>query len=227
MGTTETFIVYLAIHRLLIFVAGIVSITLGYRLLIRGLPVGVAGEEHTQSVEATFGNAKLSATNLAPGSLFALFGAVMIASVALYRPPEITLDRIDKENVHTSTSFRGVEQAAKGDATAAEALVLLEKGDRAAAGTMAAQVVQSSAAQWNNLAWVMSATGDHIDMAEALARAAVTAAPNNAQYLHTLATVQRSRGESEAALSNLRKAAKFDSEFKTMVTEWEAALRSK
>lgn len=222
---TETFILYLTIHRVLVFAAGILSITLGYRLLLHGLPRG-AESGGAQALEARVGNTRIVAKNLAPGSLFALFGAVLVAGMALYRPPEITFDQVDKGGARAQASLRGEERAADRDSETA-AVRLLEKGDRGAAGAMAARIGKASAERWNNLAWVLGAAGGNTDVALALAQAAVAADPGSAEYLHTLATVRRQRGENQAALQHMRKAAEIDPGFAPKLKEWDAAPRAK
>src|ERR1051325_8987159 len=131
MDMTETFILYLTIHRVLVFAAGILSITLGYRLLLHGLPRG-AESGGAQALEARVGNTRIVAKNLAPGSLFALFGAILVAGMALHRPPEITFDQAEKGGWRLHAVFRGEALTDRGK-DAAEALRLLQIGNRVAA----------------------------------------------------------------------------------------------
>lgn len=227
MEPNGIFIAYLTIHRVLVFAAGILAIVLGYRLLMRGLPGGGGQGAQSQSVEASVGKAKLSARNLAPGSLFALFGAVMVAGMALHRPPEISLDQLAAGGARMRATMRGDEPSSRQDGSAAEALRLLEEGNVKGAAAMAAQVARSSAADWNNVAWVNASAGGNADVALALAQAAVAAAPTSAEFLHTLATVQRWRGELPAALRSLRQAAAIDPRFAATVKQWESGARGK
>lgn len=220
MDTTTTFLLYLALHRILVIGAGILAIVLGYRLLMRGL-AGGAGTG--QELEATLGEARLSARNLAPGSLFALFGAVIVAGMALYRPPEITLQQAQQGQSPLNTTLRGDEPARDPGAAASEALRLLTSGDRAGAAAAAIAIGRDSAPQWNNLAWVIVSTDGNRELALSLAQAAVAAQPGQAEHLHTLATVWRARGDRDAALRTLRQAAALDARFEATLRQWEAA----
>ena len=229
MDNVTTFVFYLTMHRVLVFACGIVSIVLGYRLLMRGLARGAGSEESvSQAIEAKLGNTRLVVKNLAPGSLFALFGALMVASMVLNAPPEITLKEVRNDRGATVVTLRGDEAhdvsntTAVADIVVNDALRLLKSGEQGAAAAAAAKIIEASASAWNDLAWVVVSTHGNSELALRIAQAAVAADPASAEYLHTLAYVFNARGERDAALHTLRRAAQIDPRFAATLNAWEA-----
>ena len=86
-------IVYLALFRLTIIVAGIVSIVLGYKLFCRGVwPDISARGEADVSVDIDIAGQRFTLKNAAPGTFFALFGVIIISVMFAAGPPEMVQD---------------------------------------------------------------------------------------------------------------------------------------
>ena len=80
-------IIYLALFRLAIIAAGIVSIVLGYRLFCRGV---WPGNGSGTAVDAEIAGQRFSLKNAAPGTCFALFGVLTISVMFVSGPPELS-----------------------------------------------------------------------------------------------------------------------------------------
>ena len=95
-------VLYLAVYRLGIIGAGIVSIYVGYRLFLSGLfPYAVEGSAFSAEVAgATF-----SLQNAAPGLFFALFGTIVIIVMILRSPAEFKYKTSSGDEV----SMRGAD----------------------------------------------------------------------------------------------------------------------
>ena len=90
------FIIYLLLFRLAIITAGIVSIVLGFKLFSIGV---FKNKTEGTSVDAKIGEVNISLKNAAPGTVFALFGAIIIVVMLFQKPPELitnTSHSIDK-----------------------------------------------------------------------------------------------------------------------------------
>lgn len=80
-------ITYLLVFRLAIIVIGGISIGLGYLLFVKGIfPSGDGGEGG--ALHAKLAGHEFSLSNAAPGTFFAVFGALVIAVMILSAPPE-------------------------------------------------------------------------------------------------------------------------------------------
>ncbi|MBA3006047.1 MAG: hypothetical protein KKB91_11130 [Proteobacteria bacterium] len=93
MTTFIVTVAYVLIWRLCVLACGLVAIILGYRLFMNGFAV------HEGSLEAGVGKNSLKLINIAPGTFFALFGAVIIATLIWTTPAEIV---IPKEALHAT-----------------------------------------------------------------------------------------------------------------------------
>jgi len=84
---------YPIIFRVSVVVAGVISIVCGYRLFLAGvfrLPPGAPPTE----VSGRFGGAEFTLKSLAPGTCFALFGAIVIGAMMVSTPPEVGRSRM-------------------------------------------------------------------------------------------------------------------------------------
>ena len=113
----ESFLLYAGIYRLVVIAAGFGAILLGYRLFVvlagRGAPRGPGGEG---AAESEFGlesqGVRITLRAVAPGTFFALFGAVLISVMVAGGPPELkteSLEDLTEEIVRESTVLRSGE----------------------------------------------------------------------------------------------------------------------
>lgn len=215
MEPTITLLGYLAAHRLMMFVAGTVSIVLGYRLLMAGLssdvPMKANAEPKDQLLSARLWGATFSMRNLAPGTAFAFFGAAMLTGVAIHRPPEIKF-----ENIATGGSrseFRGTPMAAAGASTV-DAIQLVRNGETVAGLTLARKAIRRLADELNDIAWVLVTANGDAKLALSLSEAAVAIDERNATYLDTLATALSANGRHDAAVAALERASREDPKYR-------------
>ncbi|MCI5135435.1 MAG: hypothetical protein D3920_10265 [Candidatus Electrothrix sp. AW2] len=227
MNTVIGFYIYAVIFRLAIISAGIVSIVLGYKLFV----LGVMGKEKT-NVNAEAGQIKLMLANAGPGSIFALFGAFIIAVMLVQGNPELVLKDVQllmKESqqgsspseVHIgSASFKGEKDSKPSrelqDVTLASLLdegeQLQQAGDIESAIKVYNKVLLNSKTPFilNALAWLYREQ-QQLDEALVLAHAATTVDRNNANALDTLALILLDRGkELDAAERAAQTALKLD-----------------
>jgi hypothetical protein len=87
-------LLYLFLSRLLIVAAAITSLILGYRLFARGIQTrpGEAGS----TIESSVAGVRLTVKNAAPGTAFALFGAILIIVMLIQSSPSVTLQTLNK-----------------------------------------------------------------------------------------------------------------------------------
>jgi hypothetical protein len=86
-------IIYLLIFRLSIVIVGVISIILGYRLFVKGVFPSSGNAKDSSEFSAKVGEMNLTFRNAAPGTLFALFGAVLIVVMIVYAPPEFEMTK--------------------------------------------------------------------------------------------------------------------------------------
>ena len=78
-------VLYVLVWRLCVLACGLVSIILGYRLFKLGFTT------REGKLEAGLGSKTIKVSQFAPGTFFALFGAVIIANLVLTSPSEIVI----------------------------------------------------------------------------------------------------------------------------------------
>lgn len=89
MDLSTSFLIYTTLFRLAVVAAGVLIIVLGYRLFLHGL---AASDETDASIEG--GGFKLTLKNAAPGTSFALFGAVLISVMVIRASPELDITSV-------------------------------------------------------------------------------------------------------------------------------------
>ena len=248
MDSLVGFYIYAAIFRLAIIAAGIVSIVLGYKLFVHD-----AGSESRTDVGAQSDRFKIIIRNAAPGTVFAAFGAVIIAVMLSQGNPEIVLN-----DVHTvikdsqgnpQSEVRSQSASAKGNGNSnnerSEAVQRFDQAynegvEKQRAGNAEAAITAynkalsesevslgKAAVVFNELAWSYR-TQRQIDEALALARIATTVVPNNANAFDTLALILLDRKEYKAAEKAAEKAVSLDrtkQDYKNTLQQVQAAAQ--
>ena len=211
-----SFILYLTLFRLAIIAAGIVSIVLGYKLFVRGVwPDGGGGTE----VDAKVGSSQFTLKNAAPGSVFALFGVIIIAVMFASGSPELTLKMLQEagkaqtDSSHSTISELTLKSQYNGSI---ESLIWqgrekYRNGQIESATRDFEQAIEKSSIAINALAWLYLQNGE-AKKALPLALVAVSADSNNADYQDTLAKIFEKIGETEKALYHREKAALLNPE---------------
>jgi len=190
-------LIYLALFRLAIIAVGAISIILGYRLFIKGV-FSVEGGGGA-GFEANIAGTKFSLKNAAPGTFFALFGIIVISVMLINSPAEVT-------------SSRKINTNGSGQAETSSAAKTSTTEDWVVRGTEDSENKLKLAAQLNDLAW------DYHDAAkpkEALSfsRFAVYLAPDNPNFMDTLAEILHAGKDHSEALKYKQKAADLDSKY--------------
>jgi tetratricopeptide (TPR) repeat protein len=191
-------IFYLIIFRVSVVVAGVVSIVCGYRLFVAGvfgLPPGTPPTE----ISGRFSGAEFSLKSLAPGTCFALFGAIVIGAMMVSTPPEFGRSRV--ASILPDGEIRVAEESKmRGPALNMAELVQQAKGHEQQGNTRKAIEVYESALRLiaeplNNLAWLYLKAGRDKE-ALLLSQLATQFAPNVGEFTDTLDTIHR-RGRKE------------------------------
>lgn len=211
------FLLYAALFRVAVIVAGVVSIFLGYRLLVRGVMPGGRTE-----AGAEVGGIKLTVKNAAPGTCFALFGVVIIIAMLVQGSPELVLEELaskaeelgsgeipdaQTDLVHRTVRLKGPPDAvARFDAYTQAGLEREQTGDiegaRAAYATALGEAevsLRHAASALNQVAWGYFQQ-QRLEEALAIVRIAVIAEPTSSAYFDTLAQIQIARGEIDEAV---------------------------
>jgi tetratricopeptide (TPR) repeat protein len=245
MELTSGFLVYAALFRIAVIAAGALAIYLGYRLFL------AAGRHSGTDAAAKGAGFELTLKNAAPGTVFAFFGAFVIAVMLVQGNPELVIEDVGalQERTAKADAVAGALRAPPGLARIAlkggdggrpvlfsdllaEGNEKQRQGDDEAAAAAyldalsvpQATLLQASAA-FNELAWLYQAHGDG-DAALPLARIAVSVSPLNAEFQHTLATVLAKRGQGAEAVSAMHIAAGLDPQFTKDLRNLEEAFES-
>ncbi|MCI5148392.1 MAG: hypothetical protein D3916_03180 [Candidatus Electrothrix sp. MAN1_4] len=213
-----------------IIAAGIVSIILGYKLFAGG-----AAAQGGTGINVQHSGFKIIFRNVAPGVLFAGFGAFIIHTMLSQGNPELVLKDVQtvikdsqgnsQSEVQTrSASTKGngnsnnkrSEAVRRFDQSYNEGVKKQRSGNAEAAITAYNRALSESevslgkaAVVFNALAWSYR-TQQQIDEALALARIATTVAPDNANAFDTLALILLDKKEFNAAELAAEKAVKLD-----------------
>jgi tetratricopeptide (TPR) repeat protein len=198
------FIVYAAAFRLAIIAAGIASVVFGYRLLSAAIgQVSKAGGE----VKATIGKAQFTMKNLAPGTMFALFGMFLIGVMLYQGMPELKLQK-GKDSI----VVRGPDASAPAAdlvALTARAADLESAGKIPEATEAYEQALDHVAIPANHLALLYLQSNRNTE-ALGLARIAADLRPYRADALDALAWAYDRTGDHSTALSVEKRAAALD-----------------
>lgn len=192
-------LLYLLLSRLAIVTAGIVSMVIGYRLFCRGIGSSDA-KAGRSSIESSIGGLKLSVKDAAPGTCFALFGAVLISVALIESSPSVAWETARKWQASTGA-------AASSPAEATETTKLQMRGEGESAGSITAlttlgrelesrgktaeaerayrDAVTAMAEPMNDLAWIYFNSGK-ARLALPLANLAVELRPDEERYADTL-----------------------------------------
>lgn len=234
MDIASAFIIYLAIFRLAIIAAGLVSIVLGYRLFIKG--VWPEGAGRGTEIDAKIAASQFTVKNAAPGTCFAVFGAIIVTVMFASGGPELTFEmlkkasqietnaasgesREDSSSSQWSLRMRGEEN---GGIQALTEQGIFYEGQRDTANAIAAyqKAVAMVVTPMNHLAWFYQAQGK-LDEALPLSRLAVQLAPDNADFLDTLAETLFKSGKQAEALPLMRKAARLNPKYQSKLKGFE------
>jgi tetratricopeptide (TPR) repeat protein len=234
MDIASTFIIYLTVFRLAIIASGLVSIILGYRLFVRG--VWPKGANKGTAVDAKIAGSQLTMKNAAPGTCLALFGAIIVSVMFASGGPELTLNMLEKASQMEKNAASGESRA---DSSSSQWFLKMRGEERGGISTLTAQgifyegqrdtanaitayqnAVALVATPMNHLAWLYQAKG-RLEEALPLSRLAVQLAPDNADFLDTLAEILSKSGKRAEALPLWRKAARLNPKYQPKLAEFE------
>jgi hypothetical protein len=187
---------YLLLFRLSIVAAGIVSIALGYRLFCKGIGLQASGDTGS-TIESSLGPVKIAAWKVAPGTCYALFGALLLIVMMVQARPSVTLDTLSKWQIKSDTEestggsqsqkvvMKGGEGQNSIDMLTAQGIEFEGKKDTANAQRSYEDAVKKMAEPMNDLAWIYLNSGRAKD-AIGLATLAVQLRPGEDRYIDTL-----------------------------------------
>ena len=208
-------IIYLAVFRISIIFVGAMSIFLGYKLFVKGI---TSSGESDSGIEASIGGTQFNLTNAAPGTLFALFGIIVISTMIVDSPPEVSYGNKTQTNsvaVGNEVSQSSEEWAVRGGNSGEEGstldAALNNKEDKKLAVLL------------NNYAWKIYKEGD-VDSAAIYARLAYSYDPEHANIIDTLAELLFEQSRFSEALEFKQKAANKDPKYKQGIEKYEAAI---
>lgn len=194
MNDVDASLLYLLVSRSIFSTAGIVCMVLGYKLLCRGVGLTQKGGQ-VSTIESSMAGAKLTVKNAAPGTAFALFGAILIIVMLVQSSPSVTMETLLKSKRNSEERSEDPTMSRKfigrgGDPNSMLALTLAgqefdSQGDTANAERNYREAVHQMAEPINDLAWLYY-KGGRIKDAAGLARLAVQMSPDEPRYADTL-----------------------------------------
>lgn len=225
MSLTSQFLVYVTAFRLAIITAGMVSMILGYRLLIRGIyPDGAADS----SIDFKAAGAGFTLKNVAPGSCFGIFGVTLIFAMLIQGNPQFTYETMQKTAsaappaISTKLKMRGVETPDAFAVLAEKGMAYEQAGDPSHAAEAYQQALAGLAAPMNQLAWIYFQQSK-AEQALPLARVAAQIDPENPVIMDTLAEVLAQHGDRAEAVQWMEKAALLDGRYRDKLNRMKQA----
>ena len=100
------FIIYAAVYRLAVIAAGVACAYMGYRLFMAGVM-----PREGSDIDAAAGEIRLTLKNAAPGTCFAAFGSIIIATMIWQGNPEFSSTKQGPDGAQSSTTMRGGDDA--------------------------------------------------------------------------------------------------------------------
>ncbi|MCG8688371.1 MAG: hypothetical protein MI892_26100 [Desulfobacterales bacterium] len=221
MEILSSYVIYLAIIRLAIIISGIISIVLGYQLFVKGVFPGASAKSSPdgQNIDAEIAGSRFSLQNAAPGTCFAIFGVVIISLMYAGGGPELSLEMLEKNNMKANLRGKNFEER-NIQAYCEQAVKYLKQGDHTKANQYVTMGLDEIAPQMNDFAWVLLKTAPEKPQAKLLAELTTITAPQNPNFLHTLAAIQYANGEKQEAIKTLTKASQIDSAYGEQLQIW-------
>lgn len=204
------FIIYAALFRLAVILAGVACVVMGYRLFVLGVMPRDGSE-----VDAQAGEIRLSLRNAAPGTCFAGFGVFLIVAMLVQGNPELRLsETISDIGAVREVSYRGNDDGVAAFLRRGKSLEDANRHDeaiRAYAQALADRdrPLGEAAAPLKAIAAIYKKQGRY-DEALAYARLANQIEPGDAAGVALLARIQWDRGERERAVKLMVHASTID-----------------
>jgi len=182
--------------RIAIVAAGVVCVFLGYKLFCGGTSASPSSVGDS-IIESSVAGVRFSLKNAAPGTGFALFGAILIVVMLIQSSPSVTLETMSKWKASTETQqpetneqtqklvLRGNERDSISSLTA-QGIEYEKRGDTGNAERAYRQAVTVMAEPINDLAWLYVGSG-RANEAIGLATLAVQLRPDEPRFADTLA----------------------------------------
>ena len=218
------FLIYAGFFRLGVLVAGVVSLYLGFQLFCRGVFPPDGSNGGGTNVDSKIGNVHLSVKNAAPGTCFALFGALIIVSMIIVGGPSLKSSKgVNQlsENTRGETQLSNTQELVlRGNAqlmnlieAETQAAKALEKEKNYQSAIVAYdELLSPNAEALNNLAW-RHMMNSSLNEALPLAKTAVYLQPDVADYNDTLASIYFESKNYQPALDYIKIAAQLDSRY--------------
>jgi tetratricopeptide (TPR) repeat protein len=221
MSDDSAFLLYALLFRAGIIAAGLYAMRLGQVLLRESNRRGSAAHDNRSSAETSLPGFRIRLTNVTSGTIFALFGAVLVVAMVIQGNPQRTVTRQDKPGeVAETVSMRGAPGGAiesliedGKNAEKARSLPDAEKSYRSA--------LEKTAPAMNSLAWIYAQEGK-APQGRVFASAAVELDSDNPHYLDTLAEAEFRAGNRDLALQAIEKAAQLNASFQPRLAEFRA-----
>jgi len=214
-----SFLVYAAVFRISIIVAGTFSVVLGYRLLAKH----INRQHNSGTIEASLGQAKFALHDLAPGSVLAVFGMTLIGVMLYQGMPELKQQANGNEIVLRSESRQG--QVSDGLAALTNRAITLQQANNTTGAIEAyEEALDLMATPSNNLAGLYLQQNRPRE-ALPLARLAADLRPTQASFLDTLSDALWSNGEHAEAVRASEKAAALDPQYRAKLVTLQQRLR--
>jgi len=213
LSIPSQFIWYAATFRLGVLGCGIACVALGYFLLTKAIGRKNAANG---SFSASVGTAQVSMQNLAPGTMFAAFGMIIVGAMLYQGMPELQQRNADDNLTVRSGDQRPSRQEV---ASLTERAANLEQAGNFAAATEAyEQALDSLAVPAGRLAALYLQQNRGTE-ALALAKLAADLRPFRADIVRTLASAYEQAGHHEGAVKAAQRAAELDPKYRSQLED--------
>ena len=184
------YIIYLASYKFLIIIAGCFSIYLGYRLfsILKDY-----AKSNSQMDIALLNSIKIKMTHVLPGTVFMVFGILLISLIVLKNPAEIGLFSSYKNDSESYQNYR----TAKGKNDNLYSCSLKTRNDTI---NYYESKIDSIVYMANNLAYLLYLQNKNLDKAELYANFAAKICPNDPKFQFVLASIYHKNGKTDEAL---------------------------
>jgi len=235
MDLYNSFIIYLILFRLSIIFTGLVSIYFGYQLFVKGVFLsGVYRGEGSTNIDANIGGNSFNIKNATPGTIFALFGVILISVMVWKGSPELLkedLQSFDKEKdeiISTKLTLRSDDEDSEKIKTMMQETI---QGHMANGGALNflyskgnyKEALLSIANNLNGLAWEYKEEGK-LDKALPMSKLAVSISPEDPNFLDTLAEIHFDREEYALAFKYMSEAILHDDSKKIKLEKFKTFL---
>lgn len=234
MDLHNTFIIYLILFRLSIILTGLVSITLGYKLFAKGVFANGKPSIGGTDFQASIAGNNINMKNAAPGTMFALFGVILISVMVWNSSPELVKESLKTfdEGKNKGNSTKVTLRLRNEDTEKLKAMMQEVVNTQMATGGALKflfdegkyeKALMNIANHLNALAWQYKEKG-RLEDALPMSKLAVSFCPKEPNFLDTLAETYFELQRYDLAIEYMEKVCSYDKSKNGRLKEFKKVL---